>query len=179
MEVFTSTVSQPCPTLFPRTKAKPFLKYAIVCDELSEHYYKGFLKCENAVGMRNSTLTNTFILSRIKNETKYELQGPKKIWLIRCSRCVKQFSSSFDMRPIRHLHDDVIWLQLPECTSLQYLLCTFVTHERFSTKEKNSEYNTLPQSIRVKWRHHAIVPEVAPPPPPKKKSLLLLRYRNF
>ena len=33
-----------------------------------------------------------------------------------------------------------------------------VTHERFFTKEKNTEYNSLPQSILVvvvKWRHHA------------------------
>ena len=61
---------------------------------------------------------------------------------------------------IAHLHDDVIWLQLPECISLRSLFCRCVTHERFFTKETNTENNSFPQSILVvvvNWRHHANV----------------------
>ena len=56
---------------------------------------------------------------------------------------------------IAHLHDDVIWLQLPECISLQLCyadLChaQAILHKR----RKNTEYSSLPQSILVvviKW----------------------------
>ena len=57
---------------------------------------------------------------------------------------------------IGHLHDDIIWLQLPECISLQSLLCRFVLRTSDSSQKKKNEYNSLHQSILVvvvKWRH--------------------------
>ena len=36
---------------------------------------------------------------------------------------------------VPHLHDDLIWVQLPGCISVQSLSCRF-THERFITKGK-------------------------------------------
>ena len=54
--------------------------------------------------------------------------------------------------PIGHLHDDVIWLELPECISMQSL----VSRTSDSSHHKRKEYNSLPQSILVavvKWRH--------------------------
>ena len=54
-----------------------------------------------------------------------------------------------------HLHDEVIWLRLPECILLQSLLCRFC-HEQLFTKEKSNEYNSSPLSILVvliKWHH--------------------------
>ena len=58
---------------------------------------------------------------------------------------------------IGHLHDGIIWLQLPECILLQSLLCRFVSRTSDSSQKKNTEYNSLPQSILVvvvKWCHH-------------------------
>ena len=39
-------------------------------------------------------------------------------------------------KTIGHLHDDVIWLQLPECISLQSLLCRFVSRTSDSSQKK-------------------------------------------
>ena len=63
-----------------------------------------------------------------------------------------QATRTLDLK-LGHLHDDVIWLQLPECISLESLLWRFV----FLQKRKNTEYNSVPQSNLVdvvKWRYH-------------------------
>ena len=47
--------------------------------------------------------------------------------------------------------DCVICLQIPECISLQSLLCRFVsrTSDSSQKKKKDTEYNSVPQSIMV------------------------------
>ena len=69
------------------------------------------------------------------------------------------------------LHDGVISLQLPECISLQNLLCILLCKGKLYNlllllailykRKKNTEYKSWPQSISVllfKLRHHANVP---------------------
>ena len=42
-----------------------------------------------------------------------------------------------------HLHDDIIWLELPECISQHFCHARAILHKR-----KTTEYNSLPQSIQ-------------------------------
>ena len=53
---------------------------------------------------------------------------------------------------IVHLHDDVIWIQLPECISLQ---SGFVSHASDSSQKI---LNTIACLVVVQWRHRASVP---------------------
>ena len=60
-----------------------------------------------------------------------------------------------------------LWRHLTTTTRMHFAVR--VTHERFFTKEKRTEYNSLPQSIlgvEVKWRHHANLLLMEKPMPP-------------
>ena len=62
--------------------------------------------------------------------------------------------------PIRHLHDDVIWLQLPECFEASYCIqyFSFVKNRSCVTQIYITKITAkCILVVVVKWRHHANV----------------------
>ena len=64
----------------------------------------------------------------------------------------------FFFLPIGHLHDGVIWLDYQNAFRCNLCYVDLCHARAILHKRKNTEYNSLPQSIMVvlvKWRHHA------------------------